>query len=350
MQTGPETQVAQFEDKFQNLLAVFRRVLSENELTFSRVMGTAEQVYRSGLENLDRVVTLLLNVKDMDREDITARIAVLQQKPTRTHADDTSLKALQDQAGVFDQTVQEVDELLAGNEEALATMDKAGNAAIRIKDRSASQTPREIMAEAMGLLDQMIVRANNRQVSGHFAGAGPQEIKHNRKEISLCQNKYKCPPRRIWICWGSSSPLFREAAPQMADPAKVKNDLGLLGPDEIANAVKQKKVDPELDRQATDFVSKLLKVPAEDDGSPGAGRAFRRKSRRDPATQGRDRQPASPAAAQAARTDWRRRGAGHRRRPHQLKVQFDEIDPPGLILIRAGREGSPAIFPGSATN
>jgi hypothetical protein len=158
-----QTQVAQFEDKFQNLLAVFRRVLSESELTFSRVMGTAEQVYRSGLENLERVVTLLLNVKDMDREDITARITVLEQKPKRTHADDINLKALQDQAGVFDQTEQEVDELLAANEEALATMDKAGNAAVRMKDRSASQTPREIMAEAMGLLDQMIVRANSRQ-------------------------------------------------------------------------------------------------------------------------------------------------------------------------------------------
>jgi hypothetical protein len=159
-----QTQVTQFEDKFQNLLAVFRRVLSENELTFSRVMGTAEQVYRSGLENLDRVVTLLLNIKDMDREDITARITALEQKPKRTNADETNLKALQDQAGVYDQTVQEVDELLAGNEEALATMDKAGNAAVRIKDRSAAQTPREIMAEAMGLLDQMVVRANNRQV------------------------------------------------------------------------------------------------------------------------------------------------------------------------------------------
>src|SRR5205814_2039077 len=95
-----QTQVAQFEDKFQNLLAVFRRVLSENELTFSRVMGTAEQVYRSGLENLDRVVTLLLNIQDMDREDIAARMAVLEQKSARTRADDTNLKALQDQAGV----------------------------------------------------------------------------------------------------------------------------------------------------------------------------------------------------------------------------------------------------------
>jgi len=160
-----QVQVTQFEDKFQNLLAVFRRVLSENELTFSRVMGTAEQVYRSGLENLERVVTLLLNIKDMNRADIAARITVLEEKPKRTHADEISLKALQDQAGVIDQTVQEVDELLAGNEEALATMDKAGNAAVRMKDRSATQTPREIMAEAIGLLDQMIGRATNRQGS-----------------------------------------------------------------------------------------------------------------------------------------------------------------------------------------
>src|SRR5580658_7144365 len=106
------TQVAQFEDKFQNLLAVFRRVLSENELTFSRVMGTAEQVYRSGLENLERVVTLLLNTKDMDRQDITVRVAVLEAKSKRSHADEINLKALHDQASVFDQTVEEVDELL----------------------------------------------------------------------------------------------------------------------------------------------------------------------------------------------------------------------------------------------
>ncbi len=158
-----EIQVKQFEEKFQNLLAVFRRVLSESELTFSRVMGTAEQVYRSGLDNLDRVVTLLLNVKDMNRAEIQGRVTALDQKPARTHADETSLKALKDQAGVYDQTAQEVEELLAANEEALATMDKAGNAAVRMKDRSASQTPREMMAEAMDLLNQMIVRANSRQ-------------------------------------------------------------------------------------------------------------------------------------------------------------------------------------------
>ncbi|HEY3863958.1 MAG TPA: hypothetical protein VGO59_18945 [Verrucomicrobiae bacterium] len=159
-----QAQVAQFEDKFQNLVAVFRRVLSENELTFSRVVGTAEQVYKSGLENLERAVVLLLNTEDMDRPDIAARIAALEAKPKRSNADEISLKALREQAGIFDQTLQEVDELLAANEEALTTMDKAGNAAIRIKDRSASQTPREIMGEAMGLLDQMITRANNRQV------------------------------------------------------------------------------------------------------------------------------------------------------------------------------------------
>ena len=63
---------------------------------------------------------------------------------------------------------------------------------------------------------------------------------------------------------GQQQSALNEAAPQIADPAKLKNDLGLLGPQEIASAVQQKKVDPELDRQASDFVGKLLKVPAED--------------------------------------------------------------------------------------
>jgi hypothetical protein len=157
-----QAQVTQFEDKFQNLVAVFRRVLSEGELTFDRFVGTAEQVYRSGLDNLDRVVTLLLNVDDMDHEEIESRIAVLAKRLKRTHADDTNLSALRDQAKDYDDTQQEVEELLARNEEALATMDKAGAAAVRIKDRTASQTPQETMAEAMELLAGMIARANTK--------------------------------------------------------------------------------------------------------------------------------------------------------------------------------------------
>ena len=155
-----QLQVSQFEDKFQNLVAVFQRVLSEGELTYDRFVGTAEQVYRSGLDNLDRVVTLLLNVDDIDREEIRNRITALTKKAKRTGADETNLRALNDQATVFDDTQQEVEELLARNEEALATMDKAGAAAVRIKDRTASQTPQETMAEAMELLAGMIARAN----------------------------------------------------------------------------------------------------------------------------------------------------------------------------------------------
>jgi uncharacterized protein YaaN involved in tellurite resistance len=63
---------------------------------------------------------------------------------------------------------------------------------------------------------------------------------------------------------GQQQSALRETAPQIADPIKLKNDLGLLGPEEIAKAVAQKKVDPDLDRQANEFVNKLLKVPAED--------------------------------------------------------------------------------------
>jgi hypothetical protein len=170
-----QIQVDQFEEKFRNLIEVFRRVVSEQELTFSRFVGTAERVYKSSLDNLDRIVTMLLNIDDIDRDDIGKRIASLKRKATRTPADERSIAALQEQAGVYDSTQQEVDELLARNEEALATLDKAGNAAVRLQDRTSSQTPQETLADAMELLNNMIARASQKLTPAIVL---EQELKH----------------------------------------------------------------------------------------------------------------------------------------------------------------------------
>ena len=152
-------QVGQLEEKFNNLDEVFRRVLSENELTFSRFIGTVEQLYRSGLENLESVVVLLMNIDDIDKDDISERLDVLKKISTRTAAQEKTLTALQNQLNVFDETTREVEDLLASNEEALATMDKTGQVALQVKNRSSTQTPQEVMADAMQLLTQMIDRA-----------------------------------------------------------------------------------------------------------------------------------------------------------------------------------------------
>ena len=52
-------------------------------------------------------------------------------------------------------------------------------------------------------------------------------------------------------------------APAIADQNRLQSDLGLKGPEELARAVKQKKVNPELERQADEFVGQLLAVKAD---------------------------------------------------------------------------------------
>lgn len=135
------------------------------------------------------------------------------------------------------------------------------------------------------------------------------------------------PPTQNLDLLGQQRAALQEAAPQVADAGKLKNDLGLLGPDEIANAVKQKKVDPELDRQASEFVSKLLKVPAEDaDAQEQAALSVENL--------GVTQQRKAATANQLLQQPLKRlgqigggEGQGIANALTNLKVQFDEIDP-----------------------
>jgi uncharacterized protein YaaN involved in tellurite resistance len=126
---------------------------------------------------------------------------------------------------------------------------------------------------------------------------------------------------------GQQQSALKEAAPQVADTAKLKNDLGLLGPEEIAKAVKQKKVDPELDRQASEFVSKLLKVPA-------AEAEAQEQAALSVENLGVTQQRKAASANQLLQQPLKRlgqigggEGQGIADALTNLKVQFDEIDP-----------------------
>lgn len=126
---------------------------------------------------------------------------------------------------------------------------------------------------------------------------------------------------------GQQQSALREAAPQVADSNKLKNDLGLLGPDEIAKAVTEKKVDPELDRQATDFVNKLLKVPVEsEDAQEQAALSVENLGviqQRKAATANQLLQQPLKRLGQIGGGE----GQGIADALTNLKVQFDEIDP-----------------------
>src|SRR3989338_1769048 len=48
--------------------------------------------------------------------------------------------------------------------------------------------------------------------------------------------------------------------PRIADPSQIKDELDLLGPDEIRRAVAEKTVDPVLEAKASDFFNKLMLI------------------------------------------------------------------------------------------
>ncbi len=145
---------------------------------------------------------------------------------------------------------------------------------------------------------------------------------------------------------GQQQSALREAAPQVADPGKIKNDLGLLGPDEITKAVAQKKVDPELDRQASEFVGKLLKVPVEnEDAQEQAALSVENLGviqQRKAATANQLLQQPLKRLGQIGGGE----GQGIADALTNLKVQFDEIDP-SRFNFEAGWAGRVAsMIPG----
>lgn len=157
--TEGRRQVEEFENKFQNLSTVLRRVLSESELTFSRFQGTAELVYKSGIDNLERVVTILTNISDINREDLGKRIDRLDGMKIKRDADTTTLATLQARAKLYDDNQEEVASLLARNEEALTAIDQAGVSVGKVK---ISNGDSDNLKLAMEELTSLMQRVNSR--------------------------------------------------------------------------------------------------------------------------------------------------------------------------------------------
>ena len=153
-------QVAQFETKFTNLREVLERVLSPTELTFSRYLSAAELVYTSGIENLERIITITTTIADIDREELEGKIVKLEARTDRGEAGGRTLKALQDRAKLYDDGEAEIAELLSRNEEALTAIDATGVAVGKITSSNGNTSGN--LELAMGDLINLIARVNNR--------------------------------------------------------------------------------------------------------------------------------------------------------------------------------------------
>ena len=117
------------------------------------------------------------------------------------------------------------------------------------------------------------------------------------------------------------------SAPMVLDISKAKGDLGLVGPQDIKLDATTKTVDPELDRQASDFVSQLLTTKVDDeqgqeDASVSVENIGVNVERRATTANALLKQPLSRLGQFGG-------GEGQQiaQQLSDLKVQFDQIDP-----------------------
>lgn len=109
---------ARFEDLRQMLASKFR----QGELSYSRFIGATEQVYLGGLDNLQRMISLLESVSGIDVEYIERRLASLAglNSPTDRKERETLLRRRQ----LRRSQLERISELLTANEEAMTALEE----------------------------------------------------------------------------------------------------------------------------------------------------------------------------------------------------------------------------------
>lgn len=150
------TQLQQLRRKFDNFVAILDQTLAPEEITYGRYRGIAEQVYLSGVDNLDRAAGALASVRTIDPQRIDERLGEIHADGLVTAAEEHELQALQERRGLFVRERERVDMLLAANEKAMTQLDltAAAIADIRTSSGQASMDMESAMAELQALVQQ----------------------------------------------------------------------------------------------------------------------------------------------------------------------------------------------------
>ncbi len=146
-------QIAQLEEKFQNFERVLDRQLHEGELTHTRYLTIAEQVFLGGLDNLKAAALALRSISAIDPE----RIKEALQKAHATPGN-TAVSELETRLDLRTRQLQQVSDLLAQNETAMTHLDHVTAKLANIKTTQGHGVMD--MEEAMGELRDLIARTD----------------------------------------------------------------------------------------------------------------------------------------------------------------------------------------------
>jgi predicted ribosome quality control (RQC) complex YloA/Tae2 family protein len=155
-------QVDDLDESFQTISEILTRKLSQGELMYSRFLGMAEQVYLSGLRNLEKVITLMLSIQSTNIDELNRSIQELESLEKNTGlsaAQKRSLTALKKRKGLYDTAKADIDTLLAQNDEAITTLSETSSAIAHL-DTEANSLSRSGIESEMQTLSEFIARHN----------------------------------------------------------------------------------------------------------------------------------------------------------------------------------------------
>jgi hypothetical protein len=111
--------------KFDNLNELFQAKLGSGDLRIGRVLGAAEQVYVSALDNLEQVKCILDSVSTIDPNYIKARLKHLTGLKKPTEADRQEFQTLKARLKLRADQLNQINQLLTINEQAMTELEEA---------------------------------------------------------------------------------------------------------------------------------------------------------------------------------------------------------------------------------
>jgi hypothetical protein len=129
-------QLDQLRAKVDNLSRLLTEKFQQGELSYGRFLGAAEQVQMGGFDNLRRIVSLLKSVGGIDLDYLEKRLRQIDKLAGLAEADRKEREALIRRRQLRISQLEQVNELLAANEEAMTAIQETAAAVAAMSTNS----------------------------------------------------------------------------------------------------------------------------------------------------------------------------------------------------------------------
>jgi hypothetical protein len=145
--------------KFDAMSVVLMQRLNAGELTYSRYLDTAEQVYLSAIDNLEEAAISLRSVSTIDSKELEGRLATLRTNAARHGLSQQEIETLEERRSLYTRQIDKVAHLLVQNETAMTALDHASAALADARMGKGHATLE--LDQALKDLDQLARRAGS---------------------------------------------------------------------------------------------------------------------------------------------------------------------------------------------